>query len=76
MMKRGRGRPRRIDPSRKKISIDQAVQLTREYWAKFGKPGYSKGYIYNLISKGELHRDGPPNRALLFEDEVLERLCG
>lgn len=74
--KRGRGRPRKVDPNRKKITIDQAIELISAHWARYGKPGYSKGYIYNLISKGDLHREGPPKRALLFEDEVLERLCG
>jgi hypothetical protein len=66
----------KIDPTRKKITIDQAVELTAKFWSQYGKPGCSKGHIYNLISSGKLHRVGPPKRALLFEDEVIERLCG
>lgn len=71
-MKRKVGRP----SSRKKISVEQAVQLTKEYWAQYGRDGYSKGHIYNLIYKKELERTGPKNCALLFEDEVKEKLCG
>lgn len=73
---RKRGRPPKIDPAAKKISIDQAVELVRQYWAQYDMPGYSKGYIYNLISSGQLSRLGNKNRALLLEDEVKEKLCG
>lgn len=76
MIKRGRGRPAKVDPDRKRITVDQAVELVRIYWDQYGKPGYSKGYIYNLISSGKLQRTGPPKIALLFEDEVKEKLCG
>lgn len=71
-----RGRPIKDDPKRKKVTVDQAVELSRQYWSQYNKPGYSKGYVYNLISSGKLHRLGPPKIALLFEDEVLEKLCG
>lgn len=76
MRMRRPGRPRKIDVNRKQISIDQAVSLTKEFWKKFGKTGYSKGYIYNLISRGELARDSRGKGVLLFEDEVRAKLCG
>lgn len=75
MIKRGRGRPPKVDPNRKKISVDQAVEITKEHWAKYKKAGYSKGYIYNLISAGELHAERHGKGVLLFEDEVRKRLC-
>lgn len=76
MRQRGRGRPQKIDPNRRLISIDQAVQLTTEYWAAFGKKGYAKGSIYNLISAGKLHKQETGKGVLLFEDEIKEKLCG
>lgn len=76
MKRRGPGRPPKIDPNRKKVTIDQALEIIRAHWAQYDKPGYSRGYIYNLISSGKLHRVGPPKTALLFEDEVIEKLCG
>lgn len=75
-MKRKPGRPIKVDPDAKKISVDQAVQITWEYWAQFGIKGYSKQYIYNLMSDGKLRRDTRGKGALLFEDEVREKLCG
>lgn len=76
MKKRGPGRPAKIDPNRKKISVDQAVELTQKFWGQYGKKGYSKGYIYNLISSGDLHREDHGKFVLLYEDEVREKLCG
>ena len=73
-MKRQRGRPPKID--RKKISVDQAVQITSDFWAQFGKKGYSKGYIYNMLSSGKLHKEVCGKGVLLYEDEVKEKLCG
>jgi hypothetical protein len=75
-MKRKPGRPHKVDPLRKKITIDQAVQMTEEFWSQYGKKGYSKQHIYNLISKGELNRESHSRCVLLFEDEVKQRLCG
>jgi len=70
------GRPKKLDPNRKRVTVEQAVQITKEFWAKFGRPGYSRGHIYNMISKGELDRTGPKSCALLYEDEIIEKLCG
>lgn len=74
--KKGRGRPRKIDPTRKRVSVDQAVEITKEFWAQFQKKGYSKGYIYNLTANGTLSKEKHGRDILLYEDEVREKLCG
>lgn len=76
MIKRSRGRPAKIDPSRKKITIDQAVEITRKFWAQFNRDGYSKGHIYNLSASGKLEKERHGKCVLLFEDDVIRKLCG
>lgn len=76
MIQRKPGRPRKKDPNRKLISIDQAVTMINEHFSQYGRKGYSKGYIYNLISEGKLHREGPPSMVLLDEQEIRDKLCG
>lgn len=75
-MKRKRGRPRKVDPNRKKITVEQALEMSREYWSQFGMEGHTKGTIYNLVCAEELHKEKRGKWILLFEDEVKKKLCG
>lgn len=74
MIERKRGRPPKAD--RKKISIDQALELSKNFWAQYGKPGYSKQHIYNLIHRKELSKEKHGKCVLVFEDEIIQKLCG
>jgi hypothetical protein len=66
------GRPSK----QKKITVDQAVQMTQEFWAQYDRKGYSKQYIYNLISANKLKSEHTGKYVFIFEDEVRQKLCG
>lgn len=76
MIKRGRGRPAKVDPNRKRITVDQAVKITEKFWSQFDRPGYSKNTIYNLSAQGKLEKETHGRCILLFEDDVIRKLCG
>lgn len=76
MNQRGRGRPRKIDPSRKKLTLDQALELIRSHYAQYNLSGCSKQHLYNLISKGELEKERLGSHVLIYEDEVKKKFCG
>lgn len=67
-MESKRGRPKK----RELISLEEALKLIEE---KFQRPVYTKGTLYNKISKKELTRHGPKHKVLLDKEEVLEKLC-
>lgn len=76
MIKRERGRPKKVDPNRKKITIDEAVRISAKHWAQYGMTGYSKKTIYNMSSAGKLEKEPHGKCVLLFEDDVIRKLCG
>jgi excisionase family DNA binding protein len=76
MGEKRRGRPPKVDPNRKKISMVQALQLIEENRSSRGLPGVSKGYLYNLISEGKLKSERLGKFVLLYEDEIRQKLCG
>lgn len=75
-MKRKVGRPPKIDPNRKKITVEQALEMSRRFWAQYDKKGHSRQHIYNLTCAGELSKEKHGKAILLFEDEVKAKLCG
>jgi hypothetical protein len=54
------------------VTIKEALQIV---WAHYRRRIYTKGTIYNKISRGELNRYGPYHMAMLDRNEVESKLC-
>lgn len=66
------GRPKSPPPRERQITAEQALQLIEEHRKRFGRPGVTRGHLYNMISDEKLHRWGPARMAILDKDEVIE----